>query len=205
MVRILAISGSLRRASANSGLLRCAQVHAAAMQDVEMVMADIGDPLYNQDLDGEDSPQAVKDFKQSVSEAHAVLFACPEYNYGMTAALKNALDWASKHPSNLWKGKAAAIMGAGGGSGTARAQLSLRQCGAFLDLTFVNAPEVAIQRFREKCFDEHGDLVSETWSERVREMVERLLRLEALLHPSTTLASEDAEVGAPSAKRARAT
>ncbi len=60
----------------------------------------------------------------------------------MTAPLKNALDWASKHPKNLWAGKAGGIAGSGGGSGTARAQLALRQSGVFLDITFVNAPEV---------------------------------------------------------------
>ena len=79
---------------------------------------------------------------------------------------------------------AAAVAGAGGGSGTARAQLALRQCAVFLDLTFVNAPEVAIRRFEQKCFDEAtGDLASESWSEKVKDLVERLLRLEALLHP----------------------
>ena len=184
MTRILGISGSLRAASANSGLLRCAQAHAAATSGVEWVTADVGTlPLYNQDLDGEATPEAVRTFRKSVRDCDAVLFACPEYNYGMTAALKNALDWASR--PNVWKGKAAAVMGAGGGSGTARAQLALRQSGVFLDLTFVNAPEVAIKRFEEKCFDEAtGELASDSkWSERVRDLVERLLRLEALLNP----------------------
>ena len=132
----------------------------------------------------------------------------------MTAAMKNCLDWASKHPKNMWQGKAAAIVGAGGGSGTARAQLALRQCGVFLDITFVNSPEVnsvpvptgatqsraalrccglqvAIQRFREACFDERGELHSEAWSERVRDMLQRLLKL------SHQMASP-AEVASPS-------
>merc|ERR1711953_1378314 len=126
-------------------------------------MADIGAlPLYNEDIEGDAAPEAVKTLKAQVAEADAMFFACPEYNYNMTPALKNALDWCSKDPSNLWKGKAAAIVGAGGGAGTARAQMSLRQSGIFLDLTFVNSPEVCIKRFEEKCFDDaSGDLQGE--------------------------------------------
>merc|ERR1712139_271538 len=112
----------------------------------------------------------------------AIFFACPEYNYNMTPALKNALDWCSKHPRNLWKGKAAAIAGAGGGAGTARAQLSLRQSGVFLDLHFVNSPELCIKRFEEQCFDAAtGDLQSEKHKERVKDMLQRLLELTAKL------------------------
>ena len=63
-------------------------------------------------------------------------------------ALKNALDWASREPDNrLLAGKAAAIMGAGGGMGTSRAQYHLRQVGVFLDLHFVNKPEVFVNAF----------------------------------------------------------
>jgi len=66
----------------------------------------------------------------------------------MTAALKNALDWPS-HGTNLWKGKVGAIVGAGGGAGTARSQLALRQTSVFLDITYVNSPEVVINRFAD--------------------------------------------------------
>ena len=90
-------------------------------------------------------------------------------------------------------------MGAGGGSGTARAQLALRQSGVFLDLTFVNAPEVAIKRFEEQCFDEAtGDLASDKWSERVKDLVDRLLRLEERLHPRQ---EEDGEATAAKQQR----
>ena len=195
MPRLLGISGSLRSASANSGLVRCAQAHAVKLDGVEWVTADIGSlPLYNQDLEDGCEPAEVALFRQQVRDADAIFFACPEYNYNVTAALKNALDWASR--PNVWQGKAAAVVGAGGGSGTARAQLALRQSGVFLDLTFVNAPEVAIKRFEEKCFDEAtGDLISDKWSERIREMVERLLRLEGLLHVHD--AATDLEPQAP--------
>ena len=84
-------------------------------------------PLYNQDMDNEKAPTAVHNWKKKVEEADAIIFACPEHNYSMTAAMKNALDWGSKYPRNLWKGEVGGIVGAGGGAGTARSQLALRQ------------------------------------------------------------------------------
>lgn len=73
---------------------------------------------------------------------------------------------------NLWAGKAGAILSAGGGAGGARGQLALRQIGSFIDVTFLNAPEVAIKRFDEKCFDEStGDLhANSKWLTRVHEV-----------------------------------
>merc|ERR1711879_134777 len=144
-----------------------------------MGIADISQlPLYNQDLDGDDAPEAVKVFKAQVKESDAFLFGCPEYNYNITPALKNALDWCSKHPDNAWKGKAAGIVGAGGGFGTNRAQMSLRQSGVLLDIHFINSPEVCIKRFEEKCFDDAtGDLQSEKIQGRVKDMLERVVIL----------------------------
>ena len=87
-------------------------------------------------------------------------FACPEYNYSIAPALKNALDWASREPNNhLLAGKAAAMMGAGGGMGTSRAQYHLRQVGVYLDLHFVNKPEVFVNAFAPTSFDADGLLV----------------------------------------------
>ena len=75
--------------------------------------------------------------------ADALVLACPEYNYSIAPALKNALDWLSREPDNvLLAGKAAAIMGAGGGMGTSRAQYHLRQVCVYLDLHVVNKPEI---------------------------------------------------------------
>ena len=178
-VRVVGICGSLRGKSCNAGLLRHAVRVAAERENVIMTTFDIGTlPLYNQDLDGEDAPEAAKAWKQEVEQADAIFFACPEYNYSMSGALKNALDWPSKYPSQLWKGKVAGIVGAGGGMGTARGQLALRQSGVFLDITFVNTPEVCIPRFSDKtAFDEDGNLVSEKWQERVADIFDRMVGL----------------------------
>ena len=134
-------------------------------------------PLFNEDISP--TPQ-VLDFIESVESADAILFACPEYNYDVTAALKNALDWASK-PQNVWSGKACAVAGSGGGAGTARAQLALRQSGVFLNLHFVQSPEVCIQRFSGEFFAPNGDLIDATWVGRVENLVNRLIDLDAKL------------------------
>ena len=179
-IRIVGICGSLRAKSCNAGLLRHAVAVAAAREGVVMETFDVGAlPLYNQDLDGEGCLEAaVLAWKAMVERADAVFFACPEYNYNVSAALKNALDWPSKYPTQLWKGKAAGVVGAGGGCGSARAQLALRQSGVFLDLTFVNAPEVCIQRFADPtAFDADGNLVSEKWQEGGADVFDRMVIL----------------------------
>ena len=72
--------------------------------------------------------------------------------------MKNALDWASREPDNaLLAGKAIAIMGAGGGMGTSRAQYHLRQVCVFLDLHPLNKPEVFASAFAG-LFDADGNL-----------------------------------------------
>src|ERR1041385_5026992 len=96
-VRVLGISGSLRKASYNTSLL-----HAAAEMLPEGMTLDIADlsqiPLYNSDLEEINTPHAVKDFKAAMTAADALLIATPEYNVSIPGVLKNAIDWAS-HPS----------------------------------------------------------------------------------------------------------
>ncbi|MBR3881494.1 MAG: NAD(P)H-dependent oxidoreductase, partial [Mailhella sp.] len=75
-------------------------------------------------------------------------------------ALKNALDWLSREPGNLLAGKTAAMMGAGGGMGTSRAQYHLRQTCVYLDLRVLNKPEVFSNAFSD-AFLEDGS-VSDT-------------------------------------------
>ena len=136
-------------------------------------------PLFNADLLSPTPPQVVE-FIEAIKSADAIFFTCPEYNYNVTAALKNALDWASI-PNNEWNGKACAVAGAGGGAGTARAQLALRQSGVFLNLQFVQGPEVCIPRFSGEFFAPNGDLIDAKWIERVENLVDRLMDLDSKL------------------------
>ena len=152
---ILGIAGSLRAASTNRGLLRCAQ--AQAPRQLEVSIADIADvPLYNADVQGH--PPAVARVLEQMAKADALLLACPEYNYSVAPALKNVLDWASRMPGNsALEGKPAGIIGAGGGMGTSRAQYHLRQTCVYLNLHVMNKPELFMNAFAGD-FDADGNL-----------------------------------------------
>ena len=110
--RILAISGSLRRASHNSVLLRLAQEHAP--DGVEIViwdgLADV--PAFNEDRKV-DPGSAVVALRTAIVDADALLIATPEYNFGVPGALKNALDWASRpYGASALSGVRTSVIGA---------------------------------------------------------------------------------------------
>jgi chromate reductase len=157
-MNILAICGSLRKKSTNMGLLRYAQANAP--EGSSITIADLSAvPFYNADLT--EKPAAVVTLLQQMGAADALIFGCPEYNYSIAPALKNALDWASREPENaLLSGKAVALMGAGGGMGTSRSQYHLRQVCVFLNLHPLNRPEVFSNAFSAS-FDGDGNLVDE--------------------------------------------
>lgn len=156
--KVLAICGSLRAKSCNKGLVRYAQANAPEGMSIEI--ADLSEvPFYNADVT--EAPAAVSTLLAQFAAADAFLFACPEYNYSIAPALKNAIDWASRAPNNaLLAGKAAAIMGAGGGMGTSRAQYHLRQVFVFTDIHPLNRPEVFASAFSGQ-FDADGNLIDE--------------------------------------------
>jgi len=143
-IRVLGISGSLRKGSFNTALLREAQ--ALAPDGMTVDMADIsGVPLYNEDVREKGYPAPVQAFRDQLRDADAVLIVTPEYNYSIPGVLKNAIDWASRPPEQPFDGKIVGIMGASPGRlGTARAQYHLRQCFVFLNSTVLNKPEVMV-------------------------------------------------------------
>ena len=170
-MKVLIICGSLRSKSTNRGLLRYAQEHAPA--GMEINIADLSEvPFYNADLI--EKPVTVQTLLAEIDQADALLLACPEYNYSLAPALKNALDWASREPDNrLLSGKPATIMGSGGGMGTSRAQYHLRQVCVFLDLHLLNKPEVFCNAFTGS-FDADGTLVDEKIQKMILEQLETL-------------------------------
>jgi chromate reductase, NAD(P)H dehydrogenase (quinone) len=171
-LRILGISGSLRKASYNTAALKAAA--ELAPEGVTIELADLSAiPMYNPDLEAAGLPQAVLAFKAQIEQADAVWFAMPEYNFSISGVLKNALDWVSRPSSGTpLNGKPAAIMGATGGVlGTARSQYHLRQIGVGLNILFLNKPEVFIARVQDK-FDATGKLGDDT----TRQMIEAQLK-----------------------------
>lgn len=94
--KILGLSGSLRRSSLNSALVRAAAAHAPDGVSVELY--DYGAvPLYDDDLPADDPGRAaVEALKAAIAAADGVLLAVPEYNYSLPGVLKNAIDWASR-------------------------------------------------------------------------------------------------------------
>ncbi|HEY5160539.1 MAG TPA: NADPH-dependent FMN reductase, partial [Gaiellaceae bacterium] len=88
-LRIVAIPGSLRRASFNRGLLVAAQETLSGRAEVELVsLADI--PLYNEDLRLEGYPEPVVRLRDAIERADALLIGATEYNFGPSGVLKNA-------------------------------------------------------------------------------------------------------------------
>src|SRR5262245_46073355 len=91
-MRVLAISGSLRKASINSALCRAAARLAPFSVNVT-VLPDLGNlPLFNPDLEPR-PPADVQAFRAAVGQADALLIASPEYAHGISGPMKNALDW----------------------------------------------------------------------------------------------------------------
>lgn len=172
-MKVLGISGSLRKASYNTAALRAARELAPAGIVIEL--AEIGDiPIYNEDLRAAGLPASMERLRAQMRAADALLFVTPEYNYSIPGVLKNAIDWASRPPDQPFDGKPVAIMGVTGSLlGTARAQYHLRQMLVWLNAFPINKPEVFIGQAASK-FDGDGRLTDETTRGLVRQLLEAL-------------------------------
>ena len=161
LVRVLGISGCLRRASSNSGLLRASQ--EIAPDGMEISLFDIKDlPFFNQDVEAQGDPASVTALKSAIREADGVLFATPEFNWGTSGALKNAIDWASRdREEGSLMGKPVTIIGAGGRGGTARAQMQLQETLAETGSIVMVKPGVLVQAYAPRKFDSEGNLIDE--------------------------------------------
>ena len=175
-VHILGISGSLRKGSFNSGLLRAAREVLPAGMDLEIAdIADIADiPLYNGDVELSAYPEPAARLKERIAAADALLFSTPEYNYSIPGVLKNAIDWVSRPPQQSpLSGKPIAIMGAGARLGTGRAQYHLRQVSVFTNMLPINKPELLVMNAAEK-FDGNGNLKDESIKEQLAALLAAL-------------------------------
>ncbi len=124
---LLGISGSLRKASTNTAMVRAAA--ALAGDDVAFTLADIDLPLFNEDVEAVGYPDKVTAFVEAIRAADGIVISTPEYNKNLSGVLKNALDWQSRFSPGPLKDKRVAILSAtGGAAGGQLAQFSLRHC-----------------------------------------------------------------------------
>lgn len=160
MLKILAISGSLRRDSMNTKLLRTAQT--LVPEGVAVEFADLSTiPMFDQDVESEGIPAAVQTLKDQIAAADGVLIATPEYSRNIPGMLKNALDWVSRGPVRPLIGKPVAVVSASGSIyGGIRAQTELRQLLMHLSAGVLYSPEVAVGQATQK-FNEQGEFIDE--------------------------------------------
>jgi len=174
-MRVLAISGSLRRDSHNTKLLRAAEelapdgVELEFYDELELV------PPYNEDRDGDQAPLAASALRMRIAEADALLIATPEYNASVPGQLKNAVDWASRPVrAGALRGKPVVVIGASTGFyGGVWAQAELRKVLATAGARVVDA-EVAVSHAHER-FDADGRLADEEIREELRAALGALL------------------------------
>ena len=174
-MRILGISGSLRRDSYNTRLLAAAA--DALPDDVELVRWDglAAVPPFDEDAEAAPVPAAVADLRAAIAAADAVLFATPEYNGSVPGQLKNALDWVSRpYATNPLRNTPAAVVGAStGGFGGVWAQADLRRILARIGARVLDA-ELAVTHVHTRC-DEDGNLIDDEVQQGLAGVVDELL------------------------------
>ncbi|MEY4747024.1 MAG: hypothetical protein RLZZ416_73 [Candidatus Parcubacteria bacterium] len=165
-MKILAISGSLRKKSFNTALLRAAQISAPAGMDVDLFET-LGEfPLYNQDVADAAFPDLVSKTKERIRTADGILFSTPEYNRGISGVLKNMIDWCSRPSGDgAWGEKPYGIMSASGGRLSAmranyELKLTMLQMGGYV----MGTPEFFLGNGKD-VFDENMALADEKTKE----------------------------------------
>ena len=182
MTKVLAISGSLRRDSYNTNLLRNAVELFGNDMEVEILDGLKDVPPYDEDDDREGAPEAVHARRGAVAGDVAVFISTPEYNSSVPGHLKNALDWVSRQlATNPLRNKPAVVVGASTGAfGAVWAQAELRKVLAAIGARVVEA-EVAVGHAPTR-FDEAGTLVDEDLREQLGEVVDALVAAVAERH-----------------------
>ena len=188
-INVLGFAGSLRQKSNNRYLLNAAETVMPTGMNLEIFdLIDI--PLFNQDVEAQGIPEPVKAFRKAMGTADALLISTPEYNWSIPGVLKNALDWMSrKGPDGQapLDGKTVAIMGAGGGGGTVRAQMHLRDILGHNRLFVVPHPQLMVARAWQH-FDENGNLIDDAVRDRLGSLLLELrdLTLKLRTQPEVT-------------------
>lgn len=164
MVKLLGISGSLRKQSLNTALLHAGQ--ALELPGVELSVATLhGIPLYDGDLEQASGiPAEVTALKQKILASDGVILATPEYNHGIPGVFKNAIDWLSRPPAEmaaLFQNRPFALIGATpSGFGTALSQDAWLSVLHALGTRTWAGGSLLLSR-APQAFDDHGRLTDE--------------------------------------------
>ena len=173
--RLLGISGSLRKTSSNTAILKALAETVADKATLEIFPLD-DIPLYNQDTDAEPWPPAVTALRAAIAAADGVIIASPEYNYGMSGVLKNALDWASRPygKAKLTGKPVLTVTASVASTGGVRAQLQLNETLTAIAALVVLRPQSIIGSVLQKMTD--GKFTDETSLKFLNAAVDDLLR-----------------------------
>jgi chromate reductase len=176
--RLLAVAGSMRSGSFNRKLLRIG-VQAAEKEGAEVDLVDLRElnlPLYDGDLEAREGlPEGAVRFKERIGRADGLLIASPEYNTSVPGTFKNAIDWASRGPDDVFENKIAALMGASpGGFGAVRSLLHLRQILTGLGVWLIPS-QVTLSRAHQ-AFDPEGALKDPEKQNEIAQLVNLLIR-----------------------------
>ncbi len=160
-IRIIALSGSLRRESYTTKLVKAFQQLAPEGVTLELV-GGLGElPFFNEDIES-NPPKVVADFTTKLKTADAFLFATPEYNRSYSAVLKNAIDWLSRHEELILYQKPAAVVGITPYTlGAFGAVHHLRQVLTYLNMYTLQQPEFHVSQAPGK-FNDKGDVTDES-------------------------------------------
>jgi chromate reductase len=171
---ILGISGSLRRDSHNTRLLRAAARALPSGVELEVWDGLATIPPYNEDEDRDPAPPAVRELRRVIKEADALLISTPEYNHSLPGQLKNALDWASRpFTDSALLNKPAAVIGASTSMfGAVWAQAEVRKVLGAAGARVLDR-ELAVAR-AESAFREDGRLADDELHVQLAELLAEL-------------------------------
>jgi len=181
-IKILAFAGSLREGSFNKKLIAVTvqSLKDTYGEDIHINILDlreVGMPLYDGDLEEKSGlPDGAVKFRQRIEQADALIISTPEYNNSIPGVLKNAIDWASRPPGDVFDGKIALLMGASvGGFGALRGIMALRQVLRPLGVVVIPS-QITVSR-AHNAFTEDGALKDSDIMEDIQEACDELIEL----------------------------
>ena len=171
-LKLLGLCGSLRAESFNLKLLKNFAAAANADYDVNLY-GSLEMPLMNEDLEKNPLPAPVQDFRAALTAAPVVVIASPEYNASLSPALKNAIDWGTRPPGNLWQGKVVVLLAASPGAfAGVRGLIHVRSVLSGIQAWVI--PQQVMCGQAHQAFDESGALKNEAVSKQIQGALQSL-------------------------------